>query len=158
MPGAQVDTLKYALARYDQQIEVELNLIGARMTWLAISQSFLFGAFVGGGNLQPYAFGAAVQALVSVVGLLICVWVRAGVQAALHVVDLRKDEREPVLNALSAELGIALPVVHRTDKEHHGGNAPPRMIPTMLIVAWVGLMLMWGGRALYALRRWPPVW
>jgi hypothetical protein len=152
MPAPPVDTLKYALTRYDQQIELELNLIGARMTWLAISQSFLFGAFVGGGNLQPYAFGAGVQALVSVVGLLICVWVRTGVQAALHVVDVRKDQRQPVLEALSSELGIALPAVNRTDREHKGGNAPPRMIPTMLILAWAGLILMWGGRVIDALR------
>jgi hypothetical protein len=146
MANVQVDVLKYALARYDDQIDIELNLISARMTWLVISQSFLFGTFVAGANIEPRAFGYAVQALVSVVGLLSSVWVRTGIEAALRVVDRRKDERRPVLESLSAELVIALPAVHRADREHQDGNTPTRRIPTLLAIVWVTFMLLWAVR------------
>jgi hypothetical protein len=153
MPDSRVEVLKYALERCEKQIELELSLISARMTWLVISQSFLVGAFVAGGNIQPLVFGASVQALVSVIGLLISAWVRTGVNAALRVADRRKDEREPMLKSLSAELGFELPAVHRTDIEHIKGNRAPRWIPLMLIFAWVALMVMWSARV-FLLNGW----
>jgi hypothetical protein len=137
------DVLKYVLDRQDRQIDTEMNLVSARMTWLVISQSFLFGAFIGSGSLAPPLFGESVQALVSVVGLLTCAWVRISVAAALAVVDRRKDERHPILAALSHTLGVELPAVHREDPAHSAGNAPPQRIPAMLILAWATLMLLW---------------
>ena len=149
MTETRLDDLKYALDRCEKQIELELSLVSARMTWLVISQSFLVGAFVAAGNVQPRAFGLSVQAVVSVVGLLICVWVRTGVQAALRVVDLRKEDRRTLLEVLSAEFKIALTAVNTRDKEHEDGNRPPRMIPTMLIVAWIALVGLWVARVLF---------
>ena len=141
--GLPEDVLKYVLDRQDRQIDTEMNLVSARMTWLVISQSFLFGAFIGSGSLEPKVFGESVQALVSVVGLLICAWVRTGVAAALAVVDRRKDERRPILASLSKILGVQLPAVHRDDPAHTAGNTPTQRIPAMLILAWAVLMLLW---------------
>jgi hypothetical protein len=141
--GLPEDVLKYVLDRQDRQIDTEMNLVSARMTWLVISQSFLFGAFIGSGALVPPVFGESVQALVSLVGLLSSAWVRTGVAAALAVVDRRKDERRPILASLSQTLGVELPAVHRDDPAHSAGNAPPQRIPAMLILAWATLMLLW---------------
>jgi hypothetical protein len=139
---------KYALDRIDKQLEIEFTLITARMSWLVISQSFLFNAFVsaGGDFIKPPEVGIAIQITVAVMGLLIAMFVMLSVRAASDVITERKKTREDIERQLLAGLnkvapGVTLPSVRRDDKRDRRGAIPSRFIPPWLIVGWVILLI-----------------
>lgn len=137
MSPDQIQIWKYELEHCQEQIDSQFTLVSARMTWLVISQSFLFGAFIASGNLIPKGYGLLVQGVVSCLGMCICILVRSGIDAALSVVEKIKLEREPILNNLRQALNAKLPVVQVSDREHIDGNRAPRYIPLVLVCAWV---------------------
>jgi hypothetical protein len=141
---------KYALDRIDKQLEIELNLISARMSWLVISESFLFNAFVGAGGdyIKPPGVGMAIQLVVAVMGFLIARFVNSAVSAALEVIDQRQVERGPMEQRLlvlmkAADKAIALPSVSREDKRNQNGSIPAQRIPSLLMLGWVILVAAW---------------
>jgi hypothetical protein len=155
--GPQNDDLigiwKYALDRIDKQLEIELNLISARMSWLVISESFLFNAFVGAGGdyIKPPGVGIAIQLVVAVMGFLIAAFVKSAVNAALAVIDQRKDQRVPMEDRLlalmsAADRAVTLPSVSRVDKQSEYGNVPAKRIPSVLMMGWVILVVAWACR------------
>ena len=83
------------------QIMHEDNLIGARMSWLVISQSFLFGTFAA---LVGYTSGASAAAgavrllliLIPLVGALLPVRVLMAVGAATYAISQWRAERNRV--------------------------------------------------------------
>jgi hypothetical protein len=152
--GQQNDDLtgiwKYALDRIDKQLEIELNLISARMSWLVISESFLFNAFVGAGGdyIKPPAVGIAIQLVVAVMGFLIATFVKSAVNAALEVIDQRKDQRGPIEQRLLAlmsatDKAVTLPSVSRADIRSEHGDVPAKRIPSLLMAGWVILVVAW---------------
>ena len=147
---ASIGIREYALDRIDKQLEIELNLISARMSWLVISESFLFNAFVGAGgdNIKPPGVGIAIQLVVAVMGFLIARFVNSAVSAALEVIEKRKDERGPMEETLKGLMskkapGITLPSVSREEKWHEEGSIPAQRIPLLLMIGWVVLVLAW---------------
>lgn len=141
--GERETGLKYAIERYDKQIDIELTLINARMTWLVISQSFLIGSFVAAASTPVREVGLAIQLVVALVGFLICNWVRMGINAALNMVARWKDERQPYLGQLSTAIGLPLAAVSSVERAHHDGNLAPAMIPRILMIAWVVFAGVW---------------
>ena len=148
-----IEIRKYALDRIDKQLEIEFNLITARMSWLVISESFLFNAFVGAGGdyIKPPGVGIAIQLVVAVMGFLIAKFVNSAVQAALGVIVQRKNEREPIEKKLEESMkvrapDIALPSVSLNDIQHEAGSIPARRIPSLLMIGWVILASAWMSR------------
>ena len=143
---------EYALDRIDKQVEIELNLINARMSWLVISESFLFNAFVGAGSesIRPPGVGLAIQVAMVVIGLVIAKSVKAAVEAALEVIEDRKKERKPLEVCLLAAMrvhvanpALKLPSVDRDDPRHRDGTVPARYIPASVMYGWVALAVVW---------------
>lgn len=143
---------EYALDRVDKQVEIELNLINARMSWLVISESFLFNAFVGAGNegIRPPGVGLAIQVAMIVIGFVIAKSVKAAVEAALEVIEDRKKERKPIEVSLLAMMrehvanpALQLPSVYLDDPRHKSGTVPARYIPASVMYGWVALGLVW---------------
>ncbi len=150
---------KYALDRIDRQIEIELNLINARMSWLVISESFLFNAFVAAGSdsIKPPGAGVLLQSAVAVMGFLIAAFVNSAVKAALAIIETRKAERAPMearLGALMAarDSAIALPSVPLESSEHRLGSLPAKHIPHLLMGGWLLFAAFWGCRILWLAR------
>lgn len=138
---------QYALERADKQVAAQAAAIGARMMWLVLAQSFLFSAFVAGGNVQPPGFGLAVETIVTTVGFFTCLWVRTGVNAALSAMARAKVARQEHIDYLEREMHAYLPAVQLEDCEHRQGNLPAERIPTLLLAAWVALFLLLCWRA-----------
>jgi hypothetical protein len=143
---------EYALDRIDKQLEIELNLINARMSWLVISESFLFNAFVGAGSesIRPPGAGLAIQVAMVVIGFVIAKSVKSAVEAALEVIEERKKERRPLeiclLNAMKKHVRnpeLQLPSVDRDDPRHKAGSVPARYIPASVMYGWVALAVVW---------------
>ena len=143
---------EYALDRIDKQLEIELNLINARMSWLVISESFLFNAFVGAGSdsIRPPGVGLAIQIAMCVIGFVIAKSVRSAVRAALDVIEDRKKERKPIEGCLLAAMkehvrnpALKLPSVDREDPRHKDGTVPARYIPVSVMYGWVALAVVW---------------
>ena len=135
--------LKYVIERYDKQIDIELTLINARMTWLVISQSFLIGSFVSAASAASREVGLAIQLVVAFVGFMACNWVRMGINAALSMVARWKNERQEPLAELSKSIGMPLAAVSSVERAHHDGNLAPAMIPRILMIAWVCFLGVW---------------
>jgi len=141
---------KYTLDRIDKQLDIELNLINARMSWLVISESFLFNAFVGAGSdsIKPPGVALAVQAAVVIIGFLIAKFVDSAVGAALSVIEERKEQRTPMEQRLKSLMSVSdkavdLPSVPRESRWHRQGSIPAHRIPSVLMAGWIILALVW---------------
>ncbi len=150
-PLSPLQIHQYVLDRADRQVAAQAGAIGARMMWLVLAQSFLFSGFVAGGNIQPPGFGLAVEAIVTSVGFFTCLWVRAGVNAALAAMSRAKLARQVHIDYLEKELNAYLPAVQLEDCEHRLGNMPAERIPTLLLSAWIALFGLLCWRAVYFL-------
>ena len=136
---------QYVLDRADRQVAVQVQAVANRMGWLILSQAFLMGAFLTSSNVQPPGFGVAVETVVTMAGCLTCMWLRAGINAALSAMDKAKRARQPHIEYLERELNAILPAVQLEDCEHKLGNLPARRIPTLLFCVWIVLtvVLLW---------------
>ena len=151
---------QYALDRIDKQVEIELNLVNARMSWLVISESFLFNAFVGAGSdsIRPPGAGLAIQVAMGLIGFLIAKYVNSSVRAALRVIDERKGQREPMearlltlLRAKARDDRVDLPSDPLNSKWHRDGTTAPEEIPGLLMRGWMALAVVWVCRVLWLL-------
>lgn len=139
--------------RYDQQIKGEFELVGQRMTWLLASTSFLFGAFAVALTYKPdaarceFALGPTFNALVKhvtwaipVVGGVSALVVLLAVIAAHHVIANFKSERQAVEVSLE-KYGYKSKGVLLDSWRHVFGNAPPFVLPPLLLAAWLFLFI-----------------
>jgi hypothetical protein len=143
-PDVKDEDLRFRLTRCDTQIQVEFDLIGHRMTWLMTSQSFLFAAFaVCVTTPQPRLLLLTkwLQFILSVVGVISALAVDLAIIAAHSVVERLKPVRQKLEKAARSKHFEALGVEVES-REHRWGNLPSRILPGVLVVAWLLLLYL----------------
>ena len=99
------DDLKYLHEQLSKQIDTEFDLLGHRMTWLLLSNSFLFTAIsITASNLERVAETRlilyAVLVSVPLIGVLVCLSTYSSMLAARSVITEWKTKRETIGNAV----------------------------------------------------------
>jgi len=146
--------LKYLLDRLDDQIHMELELIGHRMNVLVVSQAFLFAAYttdlLAKGD-KSVKIENALLWIIPVVGALTCAIIGVSLIVALVVIRRRKFERDKVRDKLrDAMVATSLKNIAWGSTEilehvscgtvpHRSGNYPPLLLPPVILVAWAYL-------------------
>jgi hypothetical protein len=155
--------------RLDALLRTELDLITARVTWLVISQSFLFSAFaIAAGNKETAFLQYVLLLLTPILGILISYLADAAVCAAHQVAtDLNEfrlrlsgfevdergipreadEERRPDADA---HLNYYLRN-HRVNQTDGKGALPSKMIPRIFIGTWIILFCVVVGRILWSM-------
>jgi hypothetical protein len=154
--NARCELLFRLLGRLDEQIRIELDLIGQRMNLLAVSQAFLFAAYTTDLLvLDPYKHlrNFLLWGLPAL-GLGICTIVFLSLCAAIHVVHQRKCERETIRDRLRDDLeGTLLPPsvfgsrrlvildhVSPDKWQHACGNYPSIFLGPFIATVWIILL------------------
>lgn len=109
--------------RYRHNIEHEDELINHRLTWLLISQSFLFGACVAAGSV-PFALRVA--------SVVLCLCVYMSIIAAIRSISFLRAE-------VDGRAPSNCPPIVGADKSHTFGLVAPLGIPIVLILGWLSL-------------------
>jgi hypothetical protein len=136
--------IPYALtqiARLAEGVKSEFDLIAGRMSWLVVSESFIFSAFVAAiSNYQPNHKMAEILLyliwVLPLVGMYLAVCVFAAIRAADFAVAILKDQRERMMERLPVPLRIDL--ISTRSREQWWGNAPTHVIPPLLFLVWAG--------------------
>ncbi|MFM2013489.1 MAG: hypothetical protein RLZZ396_2273 [Planctomycetota bacterium] len=147
-PAFVPDDIPYALtqlSRYGEAISKEFTLVSDRMSWLVISNSFLFSGFITAAvNYAPSLhLGILVAILLILVPLLavaMCIFVIQAIDAAHSAAYRQKNNRAEFENRLPEHLRIT--VISSKDNEHSKGNLPPYWIPRILVAVWLFLLLL----------------
>ena len=136
------DEVPYALpqiARLQEGVKAEFDLISGRMSWLVVSESFIFSAFATAvANYRPdHSLRGPLLFLIMVmplVGILMSASVYLAILAGHQAMATLKDQRERMVAALPPRLLIDLISTH--SPEQRWGNLPTHVIPPVLLVVW----------------------
>ena len=114
------------------------------MTWLVISQSFLFSAVSLTVNnlVNPSAvkISELLRWLIPIIGIITCSSVGLATFAALSVINNLKRQRDDLEDKAKDDLELI--GVRITSWEHKIGNIPSLILPWILCIAWL-LVLLW---------------
>jgi hypothetical protein len=140
------ENLERRLLRLDAQIRVEYDLIGHRVSWLLVSNSFLLGAFALALDTAPAA-GSLNARLIEIlvwclplIGAFSSLVVFIAVLAAHGVVNDLKTKRALVEDQAFQAYGFERLNVDERTWHHLSGNLPPLFLPWVLAAVW-GLAL-----------------
>ena len=102
------DSLIAKLNVIDSEIKHEDDLIGQRTTWLVMSQSFLFGAFVAlvgqtGGVSAAARLAKLLLIVIPLVGVMLPILVLAAVGAAMYAISQWRAERNRIFEMPEAK-------------------------------------------------------
>ncbi len=145
------DSLIARLNMIEAQMRHENDLIGQRMSWLVISQSFLFGTFatlVGLRGVASEAAGAVrlLLVLIPLVGVLLPVLVLLAVGAATYAISQWRAERERICEMPEAKQ-LDWPRLRHGSLVTALGQLLPVAVSVGFLLAWlVILMIIEGGR------------
>jgi hypothetical protein len=126
----------------ESRIAYETGWIGQRMTWLVVSQSFLFGAFVSAAAHDTVRFLVFFKWLLALIGLVIATFAYLAIRAAKWVGSDLLTLRSLVDIAIQEQPGLATwPVLGlvRTGLSQGSvrqGSLASHVIPISLIAAW----------------------
>jgi hypothetical protein len=135
--------LEMQLARLGSAIDKELGLINERMSWLVISESFIFSAFTTAiVSVERSRVLAVFTWLMPIVGLLLVLLVYPALLAAHHTANGLKAERGRFEAMLPEALRLQLLA---TKRDHFFGSVPTFAVPAMLIVVWMVVFVVMGG-------------
>jgi hypothetical protein len=122
----------------------ELDLIGMRLTWLVVSESFLFSAF--SASVPTFGSGRQLSGVLlyilwsmPLVGMLLAGGIYIAILAALSAGKHLIEQRDQLMERLPEHLRIGLISVQ--DREYWWGNMPPRIIPPLLFLLWLGAFI-----------------
>jgi hypothetical protein len=145
-PFAEADIVHgiIQLGRLTDAVRAELDLIGMRLTWLVISESFLFSAFavsVPTYNSSPNLSGVSVYILwtMPLVGMLLAGCVYVAILAALRAGKRLMEQRDQLMERLPEHLRISL--ISSGSQEYWWGNVPPTAIPPIIFLLWLGAFI-----------------
>lgn len=140
-PAQSNEEIKYRLDRLDALIKFEFDLIGYRMTWLVVSQSFLFTAFsVAASNHMNHPILGRMLWLLPSVGICVSAIVYFAILAAHSVVRKLKGIRKPLEETANKQFSCEKASVEADRWEHMLGNVPPYTVPLILTLAWAILL------------------
>ena len=127
------------LVRLGAAIDKELTLMSERMTWLNLSESFIFSAFtVAVANRDKALALELLACLMPVVGFLMALLVYPALLAAHSMAKRLKETRHELELLIPVKLQIDLRASRR---EHFWGSVPAFVIPVMLMMVW-GIILL----------------
>jgi hypothetical protein len=139
------DSLSRRLTRLDSQLKIEYELIGHRVSWLLVSNSFLFGAFVVG--INNLSEKDDIQKLIHIliyaipiIGLASSVLVALAVRAAHEVISELKVVRDRVEEEAHHAFSYERLGVHIKSWPHIVGNWPPTVLPPLFAVVWARVL------------------
>lgn len=133
------------IGRVSDAVKAEFDLIGTRMTWLVVSQSFMFATFAtaaanAGTRTGPYL--PVLKYLVvatPLLGFAVAAFVALAIKTAHAVAIDMKDQRDALILQLPEALQIRL--VSSRDYAHSRGNLPATWVPWFLAAFWVGAIV-----------------
>lgn len=134
------------LARLDGAIEKEFTLIGDRMTWMVVSESFIFGAFVTAAvyyNPRDTALKYLVISLLillPIIGATIAAVAYLAITAAHIATDRLKRRREDLELLITGKCYVEL--VSTDWATHPIGNVPSRYLPPVFVIVWAVFLVM----------------
>ncbi len=140
--GSLIDRLNMI----DAQLRHEDDLIGLRMSWLVISQSFLFGTFATLVGLRSVA-GTAADAvrllllLIPSVGVFVPVLVLVSVGAATYAMSQWRAERDRICNLPEAQ-HLDWPSLKRWKLVTVLGNSLPITASVGFLLAWLVILIL----------------
>jgi hypothetical protein len=128
------------IARLGEGLKAEFDLVAGRMSWLVISESFIFSAFATAMASyrpdHPAVNGLRFLAWVlPFVGMLLAVSVYAAILAALSAIDSMKRQRDRLMAGLPSHLRVDL--ISAQSRLQWWGNLPVHAIPPVLFLVWV---------------------
>jgi hypothetical protein len=129
------------LGRLGEAISKEYTLVSDRMTWLVISNSFMFSAFTTavsnyGKGEQPLSLLLLLVIYgIPFLAIAMCLLVLGAIYAAHAAAKRLKKSRKKFEKTLPKYLRIKL--VSSKDHEHILGNLPPYIIPILLGITWM---------------------
>ncbi|MBL8848958.1 MAG: hypothetical protein JNG89_04710 [Planctomycetaceae bacterium] len=130
------------LGRLDGAIEKEFTLVSDRMVWMVISESFIFGAFVTAVvNYRKGDLSLVILSLIvalPIVGILIALFVLHAINAAHAAAGVLKQKRERLEMMFAGDLRVTL--VSSKQDSHAAGNVPPKYLPWVFVITWLGLL------------------
>lgn len=128
------------LTRVGFAIDKELTLISERMSWLVISESFIFSAYtVAMANMEKSRTLGLLAWGMPVVGLLLALLVYPALLAADNAARRLKKVRQQFEQKLPEDLQLNLLA---TDREYFWGSIPAFVIPVMLILVWALIIVV----------------
>lgn len=127
------------LARLADGVKAEFDLIAGRMSWLVISESFIFSAFgTAASSYRPDhpCAGALLYMIwvMPVLGMCLAVCVQVALIAAHRAIRILKNQRERMIARLPVPLHIDL--ISTNSREQWMGNLPTHVIPPLLFLIW----------------------
>jgi hypothetical protein len=128
------------LTRIGFAIDKELTLISERMSWLVISESFIFSAFtVAVANQEKAVVLNTLAYLMPLVGFLIALLVYPSLLAAHTTAQRLKLERHEFELRLPEHLRVRL---LPPKGAHILGSLPAFVIPVMFLVVWSAITVV----------------
>jgi hypothetical protein len=127
------------IARLGEGLKAEFDLIGGRMSWLVIAESFIFSAFATAtASYRPdHPLALLLRYLgwiLPFVGMFMAACVYVAILAALSAVDTLKNQRDQMMAGLPSQLRIDLISAH--SRQQVWGNLPTHTIPPVLLFVW----------------------
>lgn len=133
------------IGRVSDAVKVEFDLIGTRMTWLVVSQSFMFATFAtaaanAGSKAGPYLPVLKYLVIATpLLGVAVAAFVALAIKTAHAVAIDMKNQRDTLILQLPEALRIRL--VSSRDHAHSRGNLPAKWVPWLLTAFWVGAIV-----------------
>jgi hypothetical protein len=133
----------------ESKIAHEISLIGHRMTWLVVSESFLFGAFallLTGMDISKTLPQTSTMLLwfLPLIGISLVILVSFSLRAARAVLEALLEPRESIENALQNIVLGNLPSLGKNRGKlqwtRTWGNVSLYGVPIMLLCAWGGIL------------------
>jgi hypothetical protein len=133
------------IARLGEGVKSEFDLIAGRMTWLVVSESFIFSAFATVlSTYRPEHHHAPVLLYVLWVmpftGMFLSAAVYVAIIAAHIALSSLKVQRDQMIEHLPSELRIDL--ISTRSPVQWWGNVPTHIIPPVFIIIWAGALAM----------------
>ena len=139
------DTLIAKLNVIDAEIRHEDELVGQRMTWLVISQSFLFGTFValvGQKGVVGPAAGAVklLLLLVPLVAVLLPVVLLVAMGAAFYAMAQWRAEQTRIFRTPEAK-HVDWPHLRHRSLITALGQSLPIVVSIVFLLAWITILI-----------------
>jgi hypothetical protein len=133
------------IARLGEGVKSEFDLIAGRMTWLVVSESFIFSAFATVlSNYRPDHPHALVFRYVvwvmPLTGIFLAASVYVAILAAHFALRSLKVQRDRMIEHLPKDLWIDL--ISTQSRIQWWGNVPTHFIPPVFILIWAGALAM----------------
>ena len=127
------------IARLGEGLKAEFDLIAGRMSWLVISESFIFSAFATAvANYRPdHPFVGGLRFLAWVlpfVGMILAICVYVAILAAHSAIDAMKQQRDRMMGGLPTHLRIDL--ISMRSRQQRWGNLPAHVLPPAFLIVW----------------------